>query len=59
MNETCCADWGPETHKINAPITLAQARNPHLTATPAFAFKAWAYCPWCGKPRPTPDQEEG
>lgn len=44
----CCADWLPETKKINAPLTLAQARNPHLTQTPGFQFKQWKFCPWCG-----------
>ena len=38
----------PETQKINAPLMLAQARNPHLTATPEFQFKLWKFCPWCG-----------
>lgn len=47
----CCVDWEPETAKLNGPITLAQARNPHLTATPAFQFKEWLFCPWCGRNR--------
>jgi hypothetical protein len=48
------AEWEPETAKINAPITLAQARNPHLTSTPGFQFVAWKFCPWCGTSRPSP-----
>ena len=43
------ADWEPESAKINAPILTAQARNPHLTQAPAFAFKPWKFCPWCGE----------
>ncbi len=47
--EMCaCEQWEPETAKLNAPLMLAQARNPHLTQTPEFAFKAWEFCPWCG-----------
>ncbi len=46
---TCsCADYARESDKLNAPLILAQARNPHLTQTPEFAFKRWAFCPWCG-----------
>lgn len=44
----CCADWLPETKKINAPLFLAQARNPRLTQTPEFQFKQWKFCSWCG-----------
>ena len=44
-----CAEWEPCVAKINAPILLAQARNPHLTNTPEFQFVAFRYCPWCGK----------
>ena len=44
----CCVDWEPETKKLNAPLILAQARNPHLTATPELEFKPWFFCPWCG-----------
>lgn len=43
-----CSDWEPESNRINGPIILAQARNPHLTQTPEFQFKRWAFCPWCG-----------
>jgi hypothetical protein len=52
-----CEDWEPETDKINVPIITAQARNPHLTNTSAFQFKAWTFCPWCGRQlisEPTP-----
>lgn len=45
----CCDDYEPESKKLNGPIILAQARNPHLTSTPEFAFKHWVFCPWCGK----------
>lgn len=44
----CCEDWLPETKKINAPLFLAQARNPRLTLTSEFQFKPWKFCPWCG-----------
>lgn len=47
----CCVDWKLETEKLNAPITLAQARNPYLTNTPEFQFKPWRFCPWCGRNR--------
>jgi hypothetical protein len=47
----CCSDWEPEFKKINGPIILAQARNPYLTETPAFHFKPWKFCPWCGEDR--------
>jgi hypothetical protein len=47
----CCVDWKPQTEKLNAPIVLAQARNPYLTNTPAFQFKPWQFCPWCGRNR--------
>lgn len=49
--DACCAAWLPQTEKINGPIVLAQARNPHLTQSEAFAFKAWEFCPWCGASR--------
>jgi hypothetical protein len=45
----CCSDWEPETRKLNGPLVLAQARNPYLTNTPAFQFKQWVFCPWCGE----------
>lgn len=51
FSDPCCDYWTPETDRINGPILLAQARNPHLTRTPAFAFKEWTYCPWCGSSR--------
>lgn len=47
----CCVDWEPETRRLNAPLVLAQAWNPHLTSTPEFQFKTWTYCPWCGRNR--------
>lgn len=47
----CCDDWEPQAKKLNAPILLAQARNPHLTATSEFQFKPWVFCPWCGRNR--------
>lgn len=53
----CCTDWEPQTKKLNAPITLAQARNPYLTATEGFQFKPWAFCPWCGQHRETFERE--
>jgi hypothetical protein len=40
-----CADWKPETDKLNAPLFLAQARNPATK----FDFKPWRFCPWCGR----------
>lgn len=46
---TCtCLDWAVGVDKINAPILLAQARNPRLMDTPAFTFVPWKFCPWCG-----------
>lgn len=45
----CCADWKRGIEKLNGPILLAQARNPHLTATPEFQFKPFSFCPWCGQ----------
>jgi hypothetical protein len=47
----CCEDWKRQADKVNAPILLAQGRNPHLTATKDFKFKAWRFCPWCGAGR--------
>jgi hypothetical protein len=48
--EVCsCDEWEPGTRKLNEPLFLAQARNPHLTGTPEFAFTPFRYCPWCGK----------
>lgn len=54
----CCVDWKPECAKLNAPLSLAQARNPHLTATPEFQFKPWLFCPWCGTRRTEPASKE-
>jgi hypothetical protein len=51
----CCSDWEPEVKKINAPIFLAQARNPQLT--PDFQFKPWKFCPWCGRNRAELERE--
>jgi hypothetical protein len=44
-----CPDWEPETTKLSGPIVLAQARDRRLTVTPAFQFKPWQFCPWCGR----------
>jgi hypothetical protein len=43
-----CDEWEPGIEKINGPLLLAQARNPHLTQTEAFHFIPFRYCPWCG-----------
>lgn len=49
-----CDEWEPGVEKINGPLLLAQARNPHLTNTPEFQFNPFRYCPWCaGTVRPS------
>jgi hypothetical protein len=45
-----CDEWEPGVAKINAPIMLAQARNPQLTQTEEFRFNVFRFCPWCSKP---------
>lgn len=58
MNRKCaCPDFELEVSKINAPLTLAQARNPSLTAHPSFQFKAWDFCPWCGSDLRAPRED--
>lgn len=60
MNGQCdCADWEPQTEKINGPIILQQIRAGHAID---YGFKAWLYCPWCGKQiiaAPSAASEEG
>jgi hypothetical protein len=45
----CCEDWLPQIEKVNAPIILANARNPEY---PQYDGKPFVYCPWCGRKRP-------
>ena len=47
--ECSCEEWQPGIKKIDAPIALAQARNPSLTYTPEFQFVPFKFCPWCGR----------
>jgi hypothetical protein len=42
--ECFCDDWKENIDKVNAPILLQQARNPHHK----FTAKVFGYCPWCG-----------
>ncbi len=44
----CCADWAPQTKKIDDFILLACAR----AGRDLFDGKIFQFCPWCGKPRP-------
>ena len=41
-----CSDWKPNIEKVNAPLMLAAARNPHHKQ---YDGKPFRFCPWCGQ----------
>lgn len=53
----CCADWKPQTEKINGPIVFQQMRGGYRLG-PDY-FKHWEVCPWCGKSRRVGADSEG
>jgi hypothetical protein len=46
VSECSCADWLENLPKVNAPIMLQAARNPHHGGYTGMPFR---FCPWCGK----------
>lgn len=44
--ECHCPDWAPNIAKVNAPLQLMHARNPHQGNM--YRGLSFRYCPWCG-----------
>lgn len=40
-----CKDWEDNIKKVDAPLLMANARNP---GSCNYEGKSFIYCPWCG-----------
>ncbi len=45
MSACVCPTWKANIDKIDAPLILAQIRNPKFLVD----FVQFVYCPWCGE----------
>jgi hypothetical protein len=46
--ECTCSDWQPNIAKVNAPLMMMHARNPHQGNM--YRGVPFRYCPWCAEP---------
>lgn len=47
MSACSCDEWAPNIEKVNAPLMLMHARNPHQGNM--YRGVPFRYCPWCGR----------